>query len=125
MRTFDRFRANVPNHFLRGGKSNLLCGNDKFGYRHILDGHRAEWEQAAFLVRRNWRDIADFSIATVLGDPDKVTYNPKVKTYCFSRVVYLVDKTTAKTVGTNIPHVVVAESSKRIITAFPSKEQCK
>ncbi|TQS44521.1 hypothetical protein [Cryptosporangium phraense] len=125
VRTFDRYRADVPGHFLRGGKSNLLCGNKRFGYRHILHRHQAEWEQAAFLVRRNWRDVADFSIATVVRDPDQVTYNPKVKTYCFSRVVYLVNKNNARTVGTNIPRVVVAESTKRIITAFPSNEQCK
>ncbi|MFI5953438.1 hypothetical protein [Cryptosporangium sp. NPDC051539] len=114
----------MPGKFLRGGKSNLLCGDKKFGYRHILDGHRTEWERAAFPVRRNWRDVADFSIATILGDPDKVTYSTRAKTYCFSRVIYLVDKNTGRTVSTSIPRVAVAESTKRIITAFPSKEQC-
>jgi hypothetical protein len=40
-------------------------------------------------------------------------------------VIYLVNKKTGQTVGTSIPRVVVAEPTKRIITAFPSGGQCK
>jgi hypothetical protein len=123
VRTFERYRARAEGHFMRGGKSNLLCGNKNFGYRHIKVRHRQEWEQAALLTRTNWRDVADFSIETVLGDPDKVTY--KNKKFCFSRLVYLVNKQTGRIVDTRTPNIVVSEGNKRVITAFPSRFHCK
>jgi hypothetical protein len=125
VRTYDRFRASAGGHFLKGGKSNLLCGTSKFGYRHILADHRKEWEKVALPTMTNWRDVADFAIATVLIDPDKVTYDPDDQTFCYSRLIYLVNKRTGQTIGTKIPRVGVSERNKRVLTAFPSNSQCR
>ena len=124
VRTYERYRATAGGHFMRGGKSNLLCGNTSFGYRHIVLRHRTEWEHSAILTGNNWRDVADFAISTVLGDPDMVRYQPRSRAFCFSRVIYLVNIRTNRLVGTKIPKVVVSETNKRVITAYPTNTQC-
>jgi hypothetical protein len=125
VRTYDRYRLSAGGQFIRGGKSNLLCGTEEeFGYRHILAGHLGDWEKVALPTMTNWRDVADFSIAIVLIDPDKVTYDPKRHTFCLSRLIYLVNKRTGQTIGTKIPRVAIRQKDARVITAFPTNSQC-
>ena len=62
VRTFARQRGDAGMGFvLRGGTSQLLCGNEDYGYRHILKRHRGEWETDARIGGTNWRDHADWS----------------------------------------------------------------
>lgn len=126
VRTFNRIAVTPSNGGPKfaAGRSNLLCGNSSFGYRHIVKGHQTEWEQAAAPAGLNWRDIADFGIEWTLKDPDHITYNKKKGSYCFSRLIYLVNTRSNQTAGQKIVNVVVGAGNKRIVTAWPRNGQC-
>lgn len=55
-----------------------------------------------------------------LRDPDRVTYRSSNDTFCFQRLIYLVNEDTGEVVGQRNVAVVVARVSKNIITAFPA-----
>lgn len=117
-----RIRAAIGGK-LKGGISVLRCGgpkiNPSWGYRHILKDHGDQWRQRAALTNQNWRDVADFGIKWALKDPARVSYRSSNNTFCFSRRLYLYNKTTGERVGHMTPRVIVAGVSKNIITAFP------
>jgi hypothetical protein len=120
VRVFTRYRATATTgEYLRGGTSDLHCGSERWGYRHILRNHRTEWEQKAALERQNWRDLADYAIENALRDPDRVKYRSDNDTFCFQRLFYLLNRKTGRPAGTMTVSVVVAQDSKNIITAFP------
>jgi hypothetical protein len=75
VRTYSRYRltASTGQH-LAGGYSDLRCGSQNWGYRHIVDRHLGQWEQKAALTRQNWREVADYGIEWALRDPDRGTY---------------------------------------------------
>lgn len=62
--------------------------------------------------------------ASTLKDPDRVRYRSSNDTYCFSRLIYLVNKRTGQVVDRYYPNVIVARGTKNIITAYPSSSQC-
>ncbi|MGO4518931.1 hypothetical protein AB4Y89_24330 [Terriglobus sp. 2YAB30_2] len=99
------------------GKARLLCGNDKWGFRHIQEGHGTEWEQLAAIENRNWRDIADMAISKSLDNPDR-TVNQAGGRTCYSGQIYLVNFATGAIATTIYPSIIVL-SDGRIITAFP------
>lgn len=120
VRVFTRHRATATTgQFLRGGKSDLHCGTERWGYRHILERHLDEWQTMAALAQENWRDTADYSIKWALRDPDRVTYRSARKTFCFQRSILLVDERNGHVAGQRDVSVVVARESKNIITALP------
>lgn len=98
-------------------KAQLLCGNDKFGFRHIQNRHGDEWQQLAAIENRNWRDIADMALAKALDNPDR-TVNQGRGTSCYSGQIYLVNFATGAIAKTVQPSVIVSNDG-RIITAFP------
>lgn len=117
---YDRYRTNTPTgQYMAGGFSDLDCGSSNYGYRHIVDRHLSQWEAKAALTKQNWREVADFGINWALQDPDRTTYRSYNDTFCFQRLIYLVNTQTGQTAGTTQVAVVVARVSKNIITAFP------
>jgi hypothetical protein len=124
VRTFRRMRVETPNNILKGGSSNLACGNKDWGYRHLKIRHQADWEGHAAKTGDPWRDAADFAIYAVLIDPDRATYARRNDTFCLSRVILLVNNRTGRVVGTRTPHVIVGARTKNIVTAFPEDKQC-
>lgn len=128
VRTFTRVRGDDgAGHFLRGGDSRLLCGTERYGYRHIFMGHMGEWEGDARIGGTNWRDHADWSIDVVLKDPDAVSYrlnNDGSSNYCYSRAIELWDVGHRRHVKDRIIKVVVKGDTADIITAFPNDRQC-
>jgi hypothetical protein len=52
--------------------STLYCGQARWGYRHIQDGHMVDWENIAWQVGWNWRDMADFAMENGLDYPQRV-----------------------------------------------------
>ncbi len=122
VRNFPRAQGNAGTNVLPAGSSDLHCGSENWGYRHILKNHRTQWEHDAIIVGRNWRDQADWAIEWVLRDPGVVTYRASNDTFCYSREVYLAKDD--KVVATRRPHVVIARESKNIITAFPANSHC-
>jgi hypothetical protein len=99
------------------GEWKLLCGNQDYGYRHIQAGHMSEWEGLAAIEGRNWRDIADMSIAKAHDAPDWHGAQGSGK-YCYTGQIYLVNRTTGAVAKTVHPTVIVSESGI-VITAFP------
>lgn len=124
VRTFTRVKASAGGNYIPGGTSNLACGSAAWGYRHIVKNHLSQWQSDAAIARENWRDLADFSIAAALSDPDAVSYRQSNDTFCYSRLIYLVDNRTGKVIDTRKPITVVARVTKNIITAYPSKTGC-
>lgn len=115
---------------LRGGTTALRCGGPKlsenptWGYRHLLK-HSDQWSDKSALTQQNWRDVADYGIQWALKDPDKVTYRAENETFCFSRIIYLINKKTGRTVGHTYPNVSVSAGNKNVITAYPAGSQCR
>lgn len=129
VRTYTRHKGTAPTgEHLRGGTSALRCGGPKlsddptWGYRHILK-HSSQWSDKSALTGQNWRDVADYGIEWALKDPDKVTYRAKNDTFCFSRIIYLIDKRTGRTVGHTYPNVSISAGAKNVITAYPAGSQ--
>lgn len=126
VRTFQRIRGDAETgEILSGGTSVLRCGTEDYGYRHILKGHRGDWEYDARIVGSNWRDHADWSIDVVLTDPDVVTYRPSRNSYCYSRLIELWDRNDRRHVRDRVIKVVVRSDSTDIVTAYPATKQCK
>lgn len=119
-----RSQAHIDGKSITYGGSNLTCGNESWGYRHILKRHLSEWQSRAAVAQENWRDTADYGIHWALRDPDKITYRASNDTFCYSRKILLIDNRTKETVGSYYPKVSVARASHRIITAYPSGAQC-
>lgn len=124
VRAFSRAATSGVSPYMGSGTSNLACGSDAWGYRHIVGNHLSQWKYRASQARENWRDTADYGIEWALKDPDRVRYRSSNDTYCFSRLIYLVNKSNGKVVDTYYPNVVVARGTKNIITAYPSGSQC-
>lgn len=124
VRTFTRVRGKAGGKTIPPGTATLSCGSEKWGYRHIKARHLKEWEADARLAGENWRDTADYAMEVILRDPDKVTYAASNDTFCYSRIIYLVNKRTKKMVGHRVPNILVARKSHNIITAIPKNKQC-
>lgn len=126
VRTFERARGKASDdRSLAPGTSNLVCGTAKMGYRHILKGHRSDWEHDASLVGSNWRDHADWSIEVTLADPQVVTYRSDNDSYCYSHAIELWDKRNRRHLGDRIIIVSVSGSNTNIITAYPNSKHCE
>jgi hypothetical protein len=124
VRTFQRYRANAGGQYIPGGTSNLDCGSDVWGYRHIKAKHLSQWEDVASYTGENWRDVADQFIAGALIDPDVVTYRKDNDTFAYCRLMYLIDKRSGRPVGVSYPRVIIAHVTKNIITAYPDSTHC-
>lgn len=66
-----------------------------------------------------WRDMADWSIAWMLYDPDFAAAGPK---WCYSRVVYVYNKKTGKKVYERSVRMYVGKTGQRIESAFPGPQ---
>lgn len=101
----------------------LLCGNDRFGYRHVKLRHAADWEALGFSVGDNWRGIADFAISQTLAvpQPGYPRYNAKNDTWTYKAPLQIKDS-EGQTRVTYWPIISAAARDGRIITAFPSRD---
>ncbi len=125
IRTFSRAATVGVSPYMSSGSSNLGCGSQTgWGYRHIVNDHLSQWQARAAEANENWRDTADYGIMWALMDPDRVTYRSSNDTYCFSRLINLVNRSNGQVVDHYYPNVVIAHVTKNIITAFPSSSQC-
>ncbi|MBB1253205.1 hypothetical protein H3146_07450 [Streptomyces sp. OF3] len=108
--------------YIKGDTAYLECGNKDFGYKHTLNRHQKDWSAESAYIKRNWRDLAAWSITHILKDPDKVVFKSKKKTWCWSRAIFLYRGN--EKIKTIYPKVGLGTTGKRILTAFPSRSQC-
>ncbi|GAA4514535.1 MULTISPECIES: hypothetical protein [Nonomuraea] len=116
VRTFTRkeFRP-AP----RGTRSKLLCGSAKWGYRHIKDRHRDDWQAVANYLGQDWRSFADWAIEQTLKAPDSApAYRQNNDTYAYRTPIQIRDEKN-KVRARYRPVVVIAAKTKNIITAYP------
>jgi hypothetical protein len=116
--------VNATGATMPGGTSDLLCGNIRYGYYHIVDRHYVEWNEKSIKTSENWRDVADYSIAESLRNPMAVAFRPSTNTFCYSREVSLINKVRGIIVEVMHPNVVIRAQDGAIITAFPSRKPC-
>lgn len=102
----------------------LRCGNANYGYWHIYERHRANWESKAAGTYQNWRDVADIGMHAALSNSAKTTYRAANDTNCYSKRIYLVNVQTGQTVADTITRVVAGTRSNNVVTAFPSSGYC-
>lgn len=93
---------------LAAGPSRLQCGNAKYGFRHILARHTADWQQAAARVgAADWERFTDGVLTRVLAAPDSVECDNARNTCGFHGVAPVASV------------VVVAREDGKVITAYP------
>jgi hypothetical protein len=101
----------------------LRCGNARYGYRHILDRHRGDFQRLAFGTHQNWRDIADLAMASISRDPDRAPA-PKHGKRCLSRVIFLRNVRTNQVVRQQIIRMAVRTRDHAIISLLAHSKQC-
>ena len=125
VRRFDRApgaaRGVVP---MPAGTSALLCGNNDYGFYHMVARHFVDWTRKGVKTNETWKQVADYSIAEALRNPTAVTFRATNNTFCYSRQVSLIDKVRGITVDVMYPNVVVRVRDGAIVTAFPSGRPC-
>lgn len=96
----------------------LRCGNDRWGFRHIRDRHYDDYQAKANLIGRNWRDFFDWSTRWALKDPDRITWQPNPKTWCYDRQFqFIVDN---EVIMKTRVRVVLNTQGKGFVTAWPT-----
>ncbi len=93
------------------------------GYRHILIGHRDDFERLAAGTYQNWRDVVDLAIDAISRDPDEAKPAGDGKG-CLSRVIFLRNLRTNQVVRQQIIRMIVRHSDNAIISVFPHGKQC-
>jgi hypothetical protein len=124
VRTFHRAPLVAGVSAMPGGDTVLYCGNDKYGFYHLLDRHGQDWQNVAmsrFPGGGNWRYLADYSIGATLANPERVDYNSGNDTFTVQRNIYRI--TDDGLVYSFTCRVVVSATDGKIITAFPTTKQ--
>ncbi|GAS90245.1 putative uncharacterized protein [Mycolicibacterium brisbanense] len=120
VRTFYRAPLVAGVSAMPSGDSVLYCGNDKFGFYHIVSRHGDDWNRVAmsrFPGAGNWRYLADYAISATLADPEKVDYKSGNDTFVVQRNIYRITESGAVYAFTC--RVVVSGTDGKIITAYP------
>ncbi|MEH3140081.1 MAG: hypothetical protein PGN37_07810 [Mycobacterium kyogaense] len=121
VRTFHRAPLVDGVSAMPGGDSVLHCGNEKYGFYHIVNRHGQDWSNVAaerFPGTGNWRYLADYSIGATLSDPEKTVYNSKNDTFMVQRNIFRITEDGA--VYSFTCRVLVSASDGKIITAYPT-----
>ena len=101
----------------------LLCGNDRYGFRHLAVRHASDWEALSFYTGGNWRDIADFAMAQSLTvpQPGYPLYNPKNDSWTYKSPLEIKDA-NGNVRTTYWPLVAVAAQDGKILTSYPTRD---
>ena len=105
-----------------GGNSNLLCGTEGFGYRHIKARHMQDWQNLAGVVGSDWRSFTDWAVEQILKapEPGSPVYDKARDTWTYRAPVQIRDS-NGKVVDTYRPIVAIANQDQKIITAYPAR----
>lgn len=122
----------ISGQSLPSGRTEMRCGyqdpqfeNKGFGFRHMKYRHESQWAGAAAATNEvSWMEPADDFIRYSLSDPDLVTYRSDNDTFCYDRLMLLVDKRSGETVGDSRGKTVVIARNGDILTAYPGQGRC-
>jgi len=118
VKSYDRKR--LRNSF-SGSVATLRCGTARdYGFRHVQARHQGEWTNVGGRVGVQWRDMADWSIAWMLYDPDRVVASGP--NFCYSRTVFVYNKKTGQRVYQTNVRLFLGKTGQRIITANPGRQ---
>ena len=95
-------------------------GARAFGYRHISEGHAEGFSRMAAPIGKGWRDVAQFTMTNTLKNADIITYSPI--RYCFEKTFTFVNQQGEVTASVPVV-VILGETGRRVMTAFPFDEQ--
>lgn len=123
--SFPRAEGKAADRTMPAGTSPLFCGDDKFGYYHMVIEHGEQWKYRGAQSSENWRDIADYAIREALANPQVVTYRADNDTFCYSREVFLWDKVRGIRVDVFHPNVVVSAQHQHLVTVIPAGRPCR
>lgn len=133
---------NLYTHYWDGAGHDvrLKCGEPGgggWGYRHIEDGHKTDWQNKLDQARakgwtaeaqgvQSWDDLMSGAAASAITWPEKVGGSPVNSTKCGITDLYLVDANRPQVVLMTIRVLASwATNSDRLITAYPtSKASC-
>jgi hypothetical protein len=101
----------------------LLCGNDRYGYRHIADKHGQEWADLAVLTGGPWQSLADFAITQTLTvpQPGYPQYNPGANTWTYKSPLQIKDQ-EGQVRATYWVVVGVAAQDGKVLTGFYTRD---
>lgn len=104
------------------GTSALLCGDANNGYRHLSDGHGADWQALAVYTGENWRDMADFAITQILAAPQPgyPQFVAKNNSWRYKAPVEIKDGQD-QVHDMYWPVVAIAAQDGKILTAYPTR----
>jgi hypothetical protein len=125
VRQFPRAVGNAAGRTMPAGMTNLTCGDERYGYYHIVGNHGEEWKYRGAQSSENWRDVADYAIQEALANPQVVTYRADNDTFCYSREIFLWNKVRGIRVDVFQPNVVVSAQHQHIITVIPTNKPCR
>ncbi|MFT4298368.1 MAG: hypothetical protein QM597_01835 [Aeromicrobium sp.] len=108
----------------KGGTYTLRCGDKNYGYRHILQNHRSQFEALAAGTGKNWRDVADMAMTWAAKDPDKTVMNVGGGKGCKSRLLFLRNNRTNQVVRQQRFAMYYVNSSLNIVTVYPKGSGC-
>ena len=103
-------------------RSELYCGTENWGYRHIKNSHGSQWEGLARSVGMNWRDFTDQVIRDGLKGPQRVDYRAKNLTYTYQGSFWIKDS-HGNIKGRYCSQIAVTKASGQIITAYPKSSK--
>lgn len=119
---------------MRDGYVRLYCGRkdteysdgklveSRFGYRHLVDKHRGEFQMRGWKMGRQWQALVGWQLDWIAEDPFILTHyggpgTGRAARFCYERQFkYLVDDDT---IETEWVVMLTGKTSVRIITAFP------
>lgn len=104
----------------------LRCGSVKTradGYNHIKANHKTQFTTLAAPAGRTWEDLVHFALAWNQYDPDEFRVNKEKNKACRSRVLRLVNQ-HGKVVSEKVYKVIYVYTTGKVITIFPSSDQC-
>lgn len=104
------------------GSIELRCGNASWGYRHIKDGHRNQFQGLARAGGLNWSDLVHWAIYYNVRDPDHVIVDGG--DVCRDRLLYLHDR-NGRLIWTQRFKMIYSANNGRVITVYPSKSICR
>lgn len=101
----------------------LMCGNDRFGQRHIAKEHGRQWSDLAVYTGGPWQSLADFAMKQTLTVPQAgyPQFNPDKNTWTYKSPLQIKDREGQVRVTYWVVVGVAAQDGK-LLTSFYTRD---